>query len=90
MKGRVTKRGPPPEGDKADYLRAIRDAYPPALGTSDVADKIGVSRQTADRHLRNLVEEGLLATDMVGTVRVWWLTDDGRAFLDPDYGPESQ
>lgn len=85
----MSKRGPDPEGEPGDYLRAIRDAYKPALGTSEIAEKIGVARQTATGHLEDLVDDDLLETDKIGRVRVWWLTDKGQRYLDPDYD-ESQ
>lgn len=80
----VSKRGPDRQVDGETVLRVLSDAYPPALGTSDVSERIGVKRQTADNYLRDLWDEELVDSRMVGTVRVWWLTDKGRRRIDPD------
>ncbi|WP_227015821.1 winged helix-turn-helix transcriptional regulator [Haloarcula sp. JP-L23] len=73
--------GPNPSVDDETLIRTILEAYPPALGTSDVAEKVGLSSEATRRHLGRLEEEGYLSTDMLGSVRVWWVTDVGRAYL---------
>jgi len=73
--------GPDREATDHKLLLAVRNAYAPAVGTSQVADELDVERQTADKHLRGLAERGLLNTKMIGQVRVWWLHDDGREWL---------
>ncbi|WP_435101140.1 winged helix-turn-helix domain-containing protein [Halarchaeum sp. P4] len=78
------KPGPDREVTDEQILTAIRNAYSPAVGTSDVAERVGAQRQTVDKHLRELAEEGLVETRMIGRVRVWWLSDDGRRYID-DY-----
>ena len=75
------KPGPDREATDERILRAIRDAYAPAVGTSEIADELGVERQTVDRHLRDLSDEGYVNTKMIGQVRVWWLSDEGRKRL---------
>lgn len=75
------KPGPDPTVSDEEILRAIILAYPPALGTSDIAEEIGISRQATDRHLGRLEEEGLLESKKVGPSTIWWTTDDGRAHL---------
>lgn len=77
----MPKPGPDREATDERILRAIRDAYPPALGTSDIADELDVQRQTVDKHLRELVDRGLVNTDMVGQSRIWWLSDAGKREL---------
>lgn len=77
----MPKPGPESEISDCEYLRAIREIYGPAVGTSEVASELGVSRQTAEKHLKRLHESGYLNTRMVGQVRVWWLDDDGERFL---------
>jgi response regulator of citrate/malate metabolism len=47
----------------AKVLEAIRHA-PKALGASDVAAQIGVSRATAQRHLAELLKRGLIELDL--------------------------
>jgi len=75
------KPGPDREATDERILRAIRDAYPPAVGTSDIADELGVSRQAVDRHLRELVDKGYVNTSKIGRSRAWWLSDEGRKKL---------
>jgi len=65
-----------------DVLAAIREHRSPAVGTSDVASAVGVSRQAADNRLRNLENDGLVDSDMVGRARIWWLTDAGIRYLE--------
>jgi len=77
----VTKPGPDRELDDIDVLGAIRDTYGPAVGTADVADELGVRRQTVDKYLRRLVDEGYVRTRKVGRSRVWWLSDEGELEL---------
>jgi len=74
--------GPDREATDKEILSAIQSAYSPAVGTSDVAERIGVERQTADKYLRELEESGYVNTRMIGQVRVWWLDDEGRRLLD--------
>jgi len=73
--------GPDRKATDAKLMRAVRDSYAPAVGTSQIADELNVERQTADKHLRDLADRGLLNTKMIGQVRVWWLHDDGRKWL---------
>jgi Mn-dependent DtxR family transcriptional regulator len=77
----VTKPGPDKQVSDRAILVAVRDLYGPAVGTSEVAEEVGVSRQTADKHLRRLESDGLVNSRMVGQVRVWWLDDDGERYL---------
>jgi predicted ArsR family transcriptional regulator len=51
------------------------------VGTADIAEEIGVARQTADKHLRTLVDDGDVETEKVGKSRIWWLSTDGRKRL---------
>jgi len=74
--------GPDRQATNKQILREVRNHYSPAVGASEVAERVEVSRQTVDRHLRNLEEEGLVNTRKIGRVRVWWLSDDGKLFLD--------
>lgn len=77
----MAKPGPDREVSDDDILRAIRDAYAPAIGTSDVADAVGISRQRVDERLRELDELGYVNTQKAGTARIWWLSDEGKKRL---------
>lgn len=73
--------GPNRQATTEGILHAIRDIYGPAAGTSEIAEKVGVSRQAVDKHLRELADEGLVNTRKIGQVRVWWLSDDGERMI---------
>jgi len=78
------KPGPDPTADRKSILEALALAYSPVLGTSDIAERTGVSRQAVDQRLRRMAEDGLVETRKIGRSRVWWITNKGRAYLDPD------
>jgi len=70
--------GPEREATDEKILTAIRNHYAPAVGTSDIAERLDVSRQTVDLHLRDLWEEGLVDSTKVGRSRIWWITSQGK------------
>lgn len=70
--------GPDRTASDEAILKAIHQIYGPAVGTSEIAEEVGVARQTADKHLRDMADRGLVNTRMVGQVRVWWLSDTGE------------
>lgn len=81
----MTERpGPDPSVSDAALIRAILEAYPPAQGTPDVAETVDLSSEATRRHLNRLAEAGYLDTDKLGSVRVWWVTPEGRAYLSDD------
>ena len=61
-----------------EVLRVIRDHYAPVIGTQDIADAVGVTRQAVDKRLRRYEREGLVETDKIGRSRIWWLTTKGK------------
>jgi predicted transcriptional regulator len=65
-----------------EVLSAIRGHYAPAVGTSDIAEAAGVSRQAADNRLRNLEDDGLVESYKAGRTLVWYLTNAGKRYLD--------
>ena len=79
------KPGPERKATDERILRAIRDIYSPAVGTSDIAERVEVERQTVDKHLRTLADEGYVDTRMIGQSRVWWLTNKGKKKIDEQY-----
>jgi len=66
----------------AEILLAIRNHRAPAVGSSDIGSAVGVSRQAVDRRLRNFEDDGLVKSDKVGQVRIWWLTTEGRELIN--------
>lgn len=80
----VPRPGPDPSIDDEDIIRVIVAARPPALGTTDIADYFGISRQAMSRHLDRLHETGLLDREKISGTNLWWPTDEGRALLIDD------
>lgn len=63
------RNGRPPEWPDEAFLDAV-EAHQPA-GTTEVADAIGCSEETAYKRLRQLESNGDLASKKVGGNRIW-------------------
>jgi hypothetical protein len=63
----------PEHHDDEEYLDAIRDGN---HATSDIADAVGVARQSADERLRRLAEVREVEHETVGNSLYWTLVDD--------------
>lgn len=57
-----------------EYLDAVRE-YEPA-STSEVAEAVGVARQSADYRLRKLAEQGKVTSKKIGNSLAWSRADD--------------
>lgn len=68
-------------GDK-EILRLFIETPRPVLGTGEVAELTGYETQHASRRLEKLERRGYLRSHKVGRVKVWWITYDGRDFVD--------
>jgi len=87
----TNRRGPDPTVSDEELLRSMHMAYKPALGTTEIADMVGISQQAASKRLSRLEEERLIESDKIGNARAWWLTDNGRRYLDSsEKEPSSQ
>lgn len=60
------------EFDDDDIIEVISDLQPTA-GTSDIAQELGVTRQSADYRLRKLQEEGRIRSETVGRTLIWFV-----------------
>jgi predicted ArsR family transcriptional regulator len=60
-----------------DVVAAVR-AHDPAA-TSEIGDELGVSRQAADRRLRNLRDDGRVSSKKIGASLVWFLPREAGA-----------
>ena len=60
-----------PDHSDEEILDAVRK-YEPA-GTSEVADELGIARQSADYRLRQLLHEGQVSKKKVGNSLVWFV-----------------
>jgi Mn-dependent DtxR family transcriptional regulator len=65
-----------------EVLWAIYQHYAPAVGTADIADEAGVSRQAVDKRLRNLKTDGLVEKYKAGQSVVWYLTPAGERYIE--------
>lgn len=60
--------------DDGDVMAAVR-AHDPAA-TSEIADEVGITRQGADRRLRDLRERGEVSSKKIGASLVWFIPRD--------------
>ena len=60
-----------PEQSDEEILDAVRKHEP--AGTSEVADELGIARQSADYRLRQLLEDGRVSKKKVGNSLVWFI-----------------
>lgn len=77
------KPGPDPEVTEHEILREIRLSYSPVSTPKELAERTGISNTAVSRKLSSMLEKGWVESDKVGRSRVYWLTDEGRAQLDP-------
>ena len=69
-----------------EYIDAVREHEPAA--TSEIAEVVGVARQSADYRLRKLEDEGNVTSKTIGNSLAWSLADGVGAIrdVDPDDG----
>lgn len=70
--GRFTDEYPPEE-----LLAAIRDIGS-RVATSEIADRIGSTRQAAHAKLQKMEERGQVESQMVGGNRMWSIAEEGE------------
>jgi len=69
----MSSRGPDPIVDKHDLEAKIKQSSRPFVTANDMAECLGVARQTAHKHLQRLHEEGNLNKRKVGgSAVIWW------------------
>ena len=68
--------------DDIEILRVFSESDDPALFTGEVAEEIDFSNQGTFPRLRELEQRGLLETKSGGRVPIWWLSKDGREYLN--------
>lgn len=67
---------------ESEYIAAVRDLEP--AGTSEVAERVGVERQSADYRLRKLEEAGKVRSKKIGNTLAWLLGEDVAEVVDVD------
>lgn len=61
-----------------DILQYIADSDDPVVGTTEVADEFAYSTNYgASKRLKQMEEDGYLASKKLGQVPAWWITDAG-------------
>lgn len=70
--------GPEKRVSDVEILAAVLQAPHPVVTAGDVGDAVGISRQGADKRLRQLEDDDLVQSTKKGS-RLWWLTDGGLA-----------
>lgn len=72
-------RGPDPEIEEVDILRAFLSSTDPAFVPAEIAEKLDVTSEGARHQMNRLVEKGLLGKKKPGKRTVlYWITDEGR------------
>lgn len=72
----MAARGQDPMATADEYLEAIRSTPDPFATASEVAEQIGVARQTAHKHLQRLAESEQIKRKKIGSSAViWWIED---------------
>lgn len=67
-----------------EYLDAVREHEPAA--TSEIADEVGVARQSADYRLRQLEADGKVTSKRIGNSLAWRLTEPTEPPTEVDPG----
>jgi len=75
------KPGPKPSDDDIKLLRIIRLREEPFASKADLVDDMEVQAKQTRNRLDDLVQKELLKVDMVGTTKVYWLSDEGKEQL---------
>jgi DNA-binding Lrp family transcriptional regulator len=65
-----------PDHADADVLAAVREHAPAA--TSEVANELGIARQSADYRLRRLADAGRVNRKKIAATLVWTPAEEGE------------
>ena len=72
--------GPDQRRSDNEILQEILLVYGPVATATELADRLGYTRQNLSRILNRLEEEQLVASKEVGArAKVWWLTEEGKS-----------
>ncbi len=64
-------------------LREFLLSSDPVQTTTELVEPLDMTRQGVHSRLQTLQEQGYLDSKEVGSkARVWWITDDGHAYVD--------
>lgn len=77
--------GRKPRFDDDDILRAFTESSQPVLTTSEIAEKFDYDTTSgARKRLESLENDGLLISKPVGPAQVWYISDEGREYLETE------
>lgn len=76
--------GPEPSDQDIELLRYVALRPEPFATARDIEPDAEVGYKQTRNRLDDLVEAGLLKKTMVGTTKVYWLSDAGREALSTD------
>ena len=76
--------GRKPTVSDAEILSTFVDSVDPVLSAPEVSESLSIGTQGTYQRLRELHDRGLLDTKKVGQGRAWWITDEGRTFVDEE------
>lgn len=69
--------GRPPRVSRVAILELLAEADDRVLGTRELADGAGMSRQGIHNRLSSLEANGYVGSHDVGNARAWWITESG-------------
>lgn len=67
-----------------EILRAIEDHRAPAVGVTDLAEELSITRQAVYERLGSLHDDGLVEKYKVSRDTVWYLSNAGQRYLEKD------
>ena len=74
--------GPSPKVSDTEFMREMVLTETPVVTASEMADKLGMSRQNANYRLKSLEKQGYVGRKEVGSrAVVYWVTDEGKEVL---------
>lgn len=74
--------GRKPTVSDREILRYFAENTDPAHTTKELADEFGLSTRGMVPRLKNLADAGYLGGKRPSNEHMWWITDEGRRFLD--------
>ncbi|QLH83230.1 winged helix-turn-helix domain-containing protein [Halosimplex pelagicum] len=63
-------------------LELILDSSDPVVSAPELASEFPVSKTAVYKRLRDLQDRRLVDSKKIGQGRAWWITSEGREFLD--------
>jgi len=73
----MATRGPEPMVTESKLREEIENHENPFVTASEMAEALGVARQTAYKHLQRMHENGELEKEKIGgSAVIWWISED--------------